>query len=85
MKIDQKYEWQTPLDVNPAIAVHRRLGREVSIHVIDSSSLSTKHRKAIRETVSKLTKLDHPAIPCLVDFVEQDGKCYVVLLSLIHI
>lgn len=81
MTIDQKYEWQSPPDANPATAIHCRLGREVAIHRVGMRGLTAQQQQAIRETVSQLAKLDHPAIPCLIDFIEDDENCHVVLES----
>ena len=81
MAIAEKYEWLSEPNAADVRAVHRRLGREVTITTVPIQGLDENRRATIRELASQLSRLDHPAIPFLVDVIQDDTCCHLVFES----
>lgn len=81
MAIADKYELVTPSDVNPARAIHRRLRREVVVHAVDLKRMDTEQAKRVRDIGTNLARLDHPAIPQLLDFIAESDSYFLAFES----
>lgn len=82
MTATAKYERTATSPDAPPRAIHRRLRREVELHRIEPQD--SLHIDSIKELAAKLSKLDHPGVPHLLDFFAADTEYYIVTEAFEH-
>ncbi len=82
MTATAKYERTANSPDAPSRAIHRRLRREVELHRIEPQD--SLHIDSIKELAAKLSKLDHPSVPHLLDFFAADTEYYIVTEAFEH-
>lgn len=82
MTATAKYERTANSPDAPSRAIHRRLRREVELHRIEPQD--SLHIDSIKELAAKLSKLDHPGVPHLLDFFATDTEYYIVTEAFEH-